>query len=660
MMSRNTSEGRKEKKGKKRKQGELFVPGAGVDERKKRIKRRWCLLFTAALVLSLLSYSNSFTNQFVFDDFHLISENPTVKGFNNLPRLVGIGKNASYRPVRMVSYALDYTLNQILWSSWGNYTGEDNGLNPVGYHVSNCAYHLITSILVFLIVFKLVADYRASFLAATLFILHPVHTDSVTYLAGRRDILCALFYLAGFYFFLRFRETSKIKWLVVTFVAYILGLGSKEMAVTLPAVLLCYDVVSNFPRGKARINLTYCTQAGTTLTRVLIHYRYFYTLIFSGALSFSYYKVFIKSPSHQSEYYGGSMLTTLCTAGKVLVYYMKLLIYPIVLNADYSYNAFPLSPSLFEPAAFLSFVVLGIMGYAVLRLIGNYKMLSFGLIWFFVTMLPVSQIIPHHELLAEHYLYLPSFGFCLAVAVLINEFLMEGRCIRLMYAVLVGVAILFTVRIADRNRDWKDGFTLWGKTVNTVPQCARAHNNLGSEYDARGWFDKAALEYKKAIAIKPVYAEPYNNLGLNYYKRGEVDKAIAMYKKALDLKPRHVAALVNLGGAYVAQGKADDALNAFRKAIKIRPRLVEAYIGLGVCFAKKGNTRENKNFLDLAIYCFKKALELKPHLPEVHNNLASTYYLKGDYTSALYHCNKVRELGYDVSPQLSEALKSFR
>jgi tetratricopeptide (TPR) repeat protein len=305
-------------------------------------------------------------------------------------------------------------------------------------------------------------------------------------------------------------------------------------------------------------------------------------------------------------------------------------------------------------------MVLGFSGYAVLRLMGDYRMFGFGVIWFCVTLLPVSQIFPHHELLAEHYLYLPSFGFCLAVAVLINTFLAERWCVQVIYVLLIGVALLFTVRIAERNKDWKNGLTLWKKTVNTVPQCARARNNLGFEYDARGWVDKALYQYEKALAIKPEYAEPYSNLGRLYYTQGQVEEAITMYRKALDLDPKNVGAYVNLGGAYIAQDKIDDALQAFQKAGKINPRIVEVYVGLGVCFAKKAQAGENKYFLDMAIYVFKKALELKPCLPEAHNNLASTYYLKGDYSSALYHTRRVRELGYEVSPQLSEALKPLR
>jgi len=387
-------------------------PKHQAQEEKGVVERKWLLLLAVIGVLTLASYFNSVTNRFVFDDIHLIKENYGIRGIEKIPRLLGIGKGKiSYRPVRMVSYALDYSLNKGLWRAAGGYEGRDKGLNPLGYHISNIVYHLITTFLVFMVVLRLSAQRRIAFLAAGLFALHPVHTDSVAYLSGRRDILCALFYLLGFYLFLRYRATGKLKFIIATFLAYLLGLGSKEMAVTLPAVFLCYDLLEQFSGKADRINRTYFKEFFLALKRVLVRGRYLYSLTFIGGIAYSYYKVFIKSPSFQSEYYGESVVTNFLTVGKVLVHYIRLLIYPVRLNADYSYHAFPLSSSFFEPATVLSFMVLGVVGYVVLRLMIRHKLLAFGGVWFFITLLPVCQIFPHHELLAEHYLYLPAFGF---------------------------------------------------------------------------------------------------------------------------------------------------------------------------------------------------------------------------------------------------------
>jgi tetratricopeptide (TPR) repeat protein len=768
-------------------------PGSEEKAERAKVHRKWYFLLALIMFVVLASYSNGVRNQFVFDDTLVISNNPTIRGIEKIPRLLGMGKKkASYRPLRTISYAVDYTLNQKLWKYMGIYEGRDEGLNPFGYHIANYVYHLLTTWLVFLVVFRLASNYRIAFLAAALFALHPVHTDSVTYLSGRRDIFVTLFYLAGFYFFLRYRQTRNLIFILAAFLSYILSLGSKELGVTLPALFFCYDLITHFPEKVRKIDAAYFKALVLTVKKVLVQSKYLYSLLFLGALSFSYYKVFIKSPSYKVTYYGDSMITTFLTVGKILVHYIKLLVYPIRLNADYSFNAFPLSSSFLEPATVVSFMVLGVIGYVVLRLVITHRIAAFGVIWFFVTLLPVCHIFPHHELLAEHYLYLPSFGVCLAVAYGLNRFLEEKRYRYYIYAICSAVVLLFSVRIADRNRDWKDTFTLWQKTIKTAPQCARAHSNLGLAYYNKAMYDEAISLYKKASTIAPNYAQVHFNLGLTYDKKGmldeaiveyestislsprytkaynnlawiyatsqnetirngdravslaikacelsefknakyldtlaaayakqgnlgkaleyqvkalarasmqekqqfqerldsyptarivydsfkvlsvkpsladsayysefvydekeELDKAISAYKKKLDMNPRSAGAHNNLGVAYVRKGELWKASDQFGKALKSNPKLAEAYVGYGVALAKMGG-------LDLAIYFFKGALAINPTLSEAHNNLVSTYYLKGDYDAALYHCGRVETLGHKISPQLLELLKPYR
>jgi tetratricopeptide (TPR) repeat protein len=755
--------------------------------------RPWYFLLALVMLVTLASYSNGLHNQFVFDDEPLIPNNPTIRGIEKIPRLLGIGKwRVSYRPVRTVSYAVDYTLNKKLWRHLKHYEEGDEGLNPLGYHLANCAYHLLTTWLVFLVVFRLVSNYRIAFLAAALFALHPVHADSVTYLSGRRDILVTLFYLAGFYCFLRYRQTGKITFIVAAFLSYLLSLGSKEMGVTLPALFLSYDLITHFPEKVRRIDAAYVKEFIRTVKKVLVRHKYLYSFIFLGSLFFTYYKVFITSPSSRATYYGDSMITTFLTTGKILVYYIMLLVYPIRLNADYSFDAFPLSSSLLEPATAGAFMVLGVIGYVVLRLVITHRMAAFGAIWFFITLLPVCHIFPHHELLAEHYLYLPSFGVCLAVAYVLNRFLEEQRYSYYIYAICIIVVLLFSVRIADRNRDWKDALTLWQKTIKTAPQCARAysnlglvyynkamydeaislyeksitiapnyaqvHFNLGLTYDKKGMLDEAIVEYESTISLSPRYAKAYNNLAwiyatsqnetilnrdravplaikacelskfnnakyldtlaaayakqgnldkaleyqvkalarssqkekkqfrdrlqhypaarivydnlkvlsvkpsradpeqyseFTYDEKGELDKTISSYEEKLNMSPHSAGAHNNLGVAYVRRGEMIEAYNHFKKALNSNPKLAEAYVGCGVALANFGG-------LDLAISLFKGALDINPTLSEAHSNLTLTYYLKGDYATALYHADRMEALGYKISPKLLELLAPER
>jgi tetratricopeptide (TPR) repeat protein len=595
--------------------------------------RTWYLLLGALLLLTIACYANSLNNTFVFDDALVIAENPGIRGIENIPRLLGFTTGrTSYRPIRMVSYALDYTLNKNLWCHIGNCRGADPGLYPPGYHIGNIAYHLLTALLVFLVVSRLAGNFRVALLAAGIFALHPVHTDSVTYLAGRRDILFTLFYLAGFYFFLRYRQEKRLSLMIFAFIMYMLSMGSKEMGVTLPALFLCYDVVENFPPqdigpgGCAR-------RLFKSLKKSVAQSAYLYVPLFIGALAFSYYKVFVASPSYQKAYYGDSVLITFLTVVKILAHYLQLLIYPVNLIADYSYNAFPLATSLFEPAVLFSLLFLAGVIYALLRLLDGHKLLAFGGAWFFLTLLPVCHIFPHHELLAEHYLYLPSVGFCLLAAVLCDSFMREGKYRFPIAACVCLILAFFALRTIDRNGDWKNSLTLYEKTVKTVPECARANSNLCEVYTNEGRLDEALSACKQALAIKPDQIEANHNLGTVYARQGMVEEAIASYKQALVLRPRYAKAYFNIGVLLYQKRDLEGAVDAYKQALSISPYYAEVRNNLGMAYSAMGRFQE-------AIEQYKWALAIKPNYTGARTSLAAVYLQQGAFDDAIAELEK--------------------
>lgn len=625
-----------------------------AEAKKKKSAERWFRFFLVMLALAALCYADSLQNQYVFDDLHLIAASSKITGIENLPRLLLSGKlSAYYRPLRTITYTLDYTLNKKLWHRFASRQWTDRGLVPIGYHIASIFYHLLTAVLAYLVIYRLSSSARAAFIGAGLFLLHPVHTDSVTYISGRRDILFTLFYLAGFYFFLRYRQSQKRRFIIATFLVYLLSVGSKEMGVTLPALFLVYDLVINFSRDDAGSAAGRGKALFSSLKKSLAQAYCLYPFTFLGALAFSYYKIFIKSPSLQHTYYGGSALATFLTVARILVHYLKLILFPVRLNADYSFDAFPLSTAVYEPSALASLMALLLMGYLAFKLLDTRKMIAFGIAWFFITLLPVCHIIPHHELLAEHYLYLPSVGLCLAMALTGERFLAEGKHAALLTLCFIAVAALFSIRIADRNRDWNDSLILYEKTVKTSPRCARAHCNLGEAYASRGRMDEAVSECRQALAINPRYAEASYNLGFAYYKKGLFDEAIAEYKDAISIEPRYPKAINNLGSAYLKKGEANMAIFYFLKALEFRLVKPEALIGLSMALGTLGMT-------DSAIEKAERALIMKPSLATAHNNLAYFYYQKQDYGLAIEHCDKAIRGGYPVPEQLIKWLAPYR
>ena len=452
-----------------------------------------------------------------------------------------------------------------------------------------------------------------AFFAACLFAVHPVHTDSVAYISGRRDILSTLFYLLGFYLFLQSRNKDKPGLLIAALVSYLLAVSSKEMAVTLPAIFFLYDCIHNLPAEGSLLK-----RFSASMKTVISRYGLFYLIFLAVAILFTCYKVLLKSPSTKMGFYGGDFFIQFLTVGKILVHYIKLLFYPVNLLADYSFNSFPLSQSIFEPATFLSLLVLCGLGFLVVKLLRSNKLMAFAMIWFFVTLLPVCHIFPHHELLAEHYLYLPSFGFVLLVALILDQLLALDRWRYAVYLIFALVVVLLSARTVNRNYDWQDSFTIWSKTVKTAPNCARALSNLGIEYYNRKDYAQAEQLYQRAIEVRPGQDKPYHNLGNIYRKNKDYDSALVMYQKAAQLNPESCTHYNTLGHAYAMVKRFDQAAQAFEQALKCNPDYAEAYNNLGnVCRGLKETDR--------AITCYQKAIQLNPYYADAYHNLAKVY-----------------------------------
>ena len=475
------------------------------------MKMKW-IMVGILLVLPFLIYINCLHNDFVFDDVPLVSQNKRIRSLHNFPFIFGFKKNViSYRPVRMASYVLDYFSNKHLWSHFeslvGRYEGYDGGLNPFGYHISNLFYHLITVLLVFLVVNALTGNLLIAFIAALLFSIHPVHTESVAYISGRRDILATSFYLLGFYSFIRYRASSKWKYIALFLLCYILALGSKEMAVTLPLLCFCYEVVGCVQVDSTEGPFSSFKKIFSSIKGVVIKYRYFYLILLIAGAYFTYYKVWVRSPSQRHSFYGESIYVNFLTVAKIMIHYLKLMFYPINLTADYSYNSFPLAGSLFEPTTFAAILIVVFILYGLWRLLNTSPPLSFGVLWWFLTLLPVCQIFPHHELLAEHYLYLPSVGFFLCGALIITKEIEAGKWRTIICISLCLVVALFSVRTAYRNLDWRNGITLWEKTIMRVPNCVRAQNNLGVWYYKHKRYQEAIERHQFALKLNPRCAD---------------------------------------------------------------------------------------------------------------------------------------------------------
>lgn len=568
----------------------------------------------AVLALGLLAaaiYVNSLGNGFVFDDRGLVVFNQEIRDPGQLARMLATGGWRTYRPIRTVSYAIDYYFF---------------GLNPAGFHGFNIFYHVLNGALVFLILRRILRQPRFALLAAILFIVHPIQTDSVTYISGRRDLVFTLFYLTGFYAFVRYRETTRLRYLCFAGGSYYLSLLSKEMAITLPLLCLCYDLIRSLPANRLEgRNSWQALREG--MRNLFAQHKWFYIVMGALFVAVALYYILVFRVSRQREMWGGGIWPTLLTSARIFAHYLTLLVLPLKLNADYSYNAFPISHSLADARVIFALMILGVAWWGIYRLLAYDRWAAFGGLWFFATLLPVSQIIPHHELLAEHYLYLPSAGVFLAASLFLERLLERTTRPAAVSAAFTLLVLLLGIRTVVRNRDWKDDLSLWTKTVKTAPESARAHTNLGEVYLRQSRFVQAEQEFREALRIQPNDAVNLDNHGLALLRLGRLDEAERAFREALRAFPLPNTR-INLGLLYLRRRQLDEAEREFRNILQYgglgRPLRAAVLNNLGIVSALKGRQEE-------AEQAFKEAIGLDQNNGDARGNLGKLYVEKGRF-----------------------------
>ncbi|MDW8240382.1 MAG: tetratricopeptide repeat protein [Acidobacteriota bacterium] len=582
-------------------------------------------VFLLIAPLCWLLYANSLGNAFVFDDLYTVVNNDLVRNFS-----LGAFLNEWYRPLRDLSLAFDHWL-------WG--------LNPSGFRLTNIMIHSANSCLVYLLALHLAKQPQTALLTALVFATHPLQTDAVAYISGRRDVLFAFFYLLSLYAFIRYRQTERPAMAIGSLVAFALSLLTKEMAVTLPLIVLLWDFHTRWeshehqPLFPALLKQTWDVLKANrwlVLTGLLIGLVVIGRQIGQGRG--------LGSPrALRFEYWGGSFWTNFLTVLTVHAHYLKLLLAPVTLIASYQ-DAFPLAQSLWQPRVLIAIIVL--LGVAGVMLYGfkRDKLIGFAIAFYLITLLPVSQIIPHHELMAEHYLYLPLFGYALLFAHLVVKLAAWRPTWKWAIYALAGLVIIaLSARTILRNRDWKDSFTLWSVTYRAVPHSTRAVYNLGVEYMKKNQVDQAIPLLERAIELNPNHVLAYNNLAAAYLAKGEPQRALALLQHALTLKPDNRDRIVwakrdqtyrmilrNIAKSYLALNQPARALEYVRQALDISPNDPSTYALQALIYQKTGQP-------EAALQACQQGLQLDPSSVELRTMMAELLESQGRMEDAQTH-----------------------
>jgi len=371
------------------------------------------------------------------------------------------------------------------------------------------------------------------------------------------------------------------------------------------AIPVHQDDVEHFWGGQK--SLTNVPYAGTenlqplpVKTRIL---RYYLGFILMSIGYILLRLVFFKSTIEHVAYPGNSLVTNFLTMTKVIASYIKLWFFPIVLNPDY-HVTFETTP--IKLPFLISLALLVCIAFLAVRLYRRQKEITFSILWIFITLIPVMNIIAIGNIMAERYLYLPSFGFCLFAGILILK--IHARVpkayhplVKVCFAVIFILSLAHTIR---HSRIWFDKQTLWHYTVFNTSCSFNAHNNMGKQYYEKGLLDKAIEEYtialSKASEVRYAYPISHYNLGIAYDEKGMFDASIQEYRNALRIEPKNSDTHNNLAITLFKNGQVDLAVEEFRKAITLDPDNPTYHDNLAKLYYKVNMPNEAKIEQDLA------------------------------------------------------------
>lgn len=543
-------------------------------------------LFPLLLIVAvgLACYANTFAVPFYFDDISCIVKNPVVHDLGNLLNLGSYWKldipedirnNSITRIVTYLTFAANYRLH---------------GLDVGGYHLVNLLLHLCNALLVYQLVRLLpradtdtnpettIGIDRLALVIALLFVAHPVQTNAVTYIVQRFSLLATCFFLTALIAYgqasIAASRRSRRTFYGIALVATILAMYSKEIAFTLPVMIALYDLAFLSGDRRARFKRMAPILATLILMPATVLTLSFFSANTGGSLGNA---LDLATLSGQAV----SRWDYFITQWRVIVTYMRLLLLPVGLNIDYDY---PVYTSIFHWQILLSGLLVGALSltglYALFQRRGRkdcdpgLRLIGFGLVWFFLTLVMESSLIRLDDILFEYRLYLPSIGFIVAAVAL------GDRGIRALATswprtwgrpavIIICIALVGSLGIATimRNHLWRDPLRLWQDAVNKSPGKSRPLANLANHYGMQGRFVEAFPLFAKAKTLDPKSWIPPYQLGQIHLVFNQPAQAIDELQLAVQLSAGQYPAWRALGYAYLQEGRLQEAANAYQQVL---------------------------------------------------------------------------------------------
>jgi tetratricopeptide (TPR) repeat protein len=572
------------------------------------LKRRCLLLCILLAAVTFAVYWPVHSHEFVrYDDDTYVTHNPNVKSglsWQGVKWAFTTGHAANWHPLTWLSHQLDYTL----------FAG-----NSAAHHLVNVLFHIANTLLLFIVLVRMTKRLWPGVFVAALFAMHPLHVESVAWVAERKDVLSTLFWLLTMLAYARYAERPSAGRYILTLVFFILGLLSKPMLITLPIVLLLLDYwpLDRFQNSKFSI-----------LNLLTEKFPFFLLSIVSSIVTF----VVQQKGGAMSTIYAVPLENRIFNAICSYPAYIYKMIWPDRLAVLYPYPLTPIPTS----RAVIYAIILILITIFLIYYCRKYRYLLVGWLWYIITLVPVIGIVQvGAQAMADRYTYVPLTGLFIIVAFGAADFLKNTPLSKFILtpaalAVLFGYMLVTSAQI----KYWKNGFSLFDHTLAVAEDNYVILNNYANTLSDLGKPAESIRYFVEAIKLLPNSSDVRNNYANALKRLGKLNEAVEQYKIALRLNPDSAMPHYNLAVTLADAGDVNQAVEQYEITLKLKPDFEEAYCNLGGLLFKKGQVPQ-------AIEYFNKALLLSPNDVLVHGQLALALASLGRVDEAIEHCRVV-------------------
>ena len=588
------------------------------DQKQKRglLYIRPSCLISLFLVLTIIAvYGQVKDFEFInFDDPIYVTENRYVQQGLTVETFIWSFTDATrktnyWAPLTWLSILLDYELY---------------GMNPGAFHLTNVFFHILNTLLLFIVLNRYTAAIWKSAFVAALFALHPLHVESVAWVTERKDVLSTFFWLLTLLSYGGYVRRPGAGRYLLTLLLFILGMMSKPMLVTLPFVLLLLDY---WPLGRFEVAANILSWKKKFLYLVWEKGPFFIIIVIAGAAAFV-------TQQEAGAVKSLAVIPLEVRITNVLVAYVSYIVkmfWPARLSFLYPHPG--ILPVWQWSGALL---ILGAVTYATFRFAKERPYLAVGWLWYLGTLFPVCGLVvigPHA--MADRYTYIPLIGLFIMITWGGAEIISLSSYGK-QAAVVLSIAILLILSIASWRQvsHWRNSVTLFKHAIAVTENNLAAHINMGAALVSEGRTEAAAEYNLRALQINPNYAEAYNNLGFIRQQQGNTAEAFRYFTKALEINPEYVNSYTNLGNLMALSGNSAEALQYYKEAIRINPEYAKAHYNRGSILLGLGRQTE-------AINHFTEALKIDPVYAEAHHNLGIALFMQGRRDEALFHFREV-------------------